>query len=139
LSLARTRVTVAVSGAVVAAVAALGLWQFGGPAEGRREQRDGLRLQHLHAIAEAILCHAHEGADPARPTGLAALTEACLAPGQAAALVDPAGGAGYPIDYPEPDVARVCADFERPAGVARSASRRFDPESGCLTVGLANP
>jgi hypothetical protein len=139
LSLARTRLAVAASGVVVAAVTALGLWQFGGPEEGRREQRDALRLQHLHTVAEAILCHAREGAAPARPAEVSALTEACLAPGQAAALIDPASGAVYAIDYPEPDVARVCAAFERPANLAPRVSGRLDPATGCMSLGLANP
>ncbi len=136
---AAARRVVALSGAVVAAVAVAGLVAVGGPAASRSAERDARRHADLQVIAEALACHAGAGATPAAPAALAEVSPACLAPGRAAGLVDPATGAAYPLDHPEPGAVRVCAAFERPAEAPPWTPPNFDAPSGCLTAPLPRP
>ena len=135
-SLARARRHVALSGAVVGLVAALALWQVGGPAASRQQARDARRLDDLQAIAGALDCHARGGHAPGRPAALAEISPACLAPDRAAGLADPATGQPYPLAYPEPGVARICAGFEAPAPERARTPPNFDAAAGCITLGL---
>lgn len=132
MSLARTRRVVAASGVLIAIVAGVALWQVGGPGEARREARDERRHADLQAVAEAIACHVAQGAEPARPEGLAEIDPACLSPDRAAQLVDPGDGAAYSIGYPAAGSVRVCARFERAHALPRFAPAAFDPATGCL-------
>lgn len=138
MSLARARRIVALSGMAVAAVAALALWQVGGPETSRRQTRDLRRIDDLQAISGALECHLRAGTHPTRPTTLAAISPACLAPGRAAALVDPGSGAPYPIAYPEPGLATVCAAFEGPAVPRSWTPGNFDLAAGCISLGVAD-
>jgi hypothetical protein len=138
MTLARTRAVVAVFGAVVLAAVVAGLLAVGGPGAGRRDRRDAARLDAIHRIADALACHAEAGAEPRRPAALAELTPSCLAPDEAAGLTDPRSRRAFPIAYPEPDRATVCADFEGPPPDRRYAGRApFDAASGCVSVALA--
>jgi hypothetical protein len=138
MTLARTRLMVAAVGAVVLAAVVAGLLAVGGPTAGRRDRRDAARLDAIHRIADALACHADAAAEPPRPMSLAELTPSCLAPDEAAGLTDPTSGRPYPISYPEPDRATVCADFEGPPPDGRYAGRApFDAASGCVSVALA--
>ncbi len=138
MTLARTRLLVAVFGGAVLAAVVAGLLAVGGPNAGRRDRRDSARLDAIHRIADALACHADAAAEPARPATLAELTPSCLAPDAAAGLTDPRSGRAYPIDYPEPDRATVCADFEGPPPDHRFGGRApFDAASGCVSVALA--
>ncbi|MBP7003595.1 hypothetical protein [Amaricoccus sp.] len=138
MSLARARRLVALSGGVVAVTAALALWQVGGPETSRQQSRDARRVADLEAIAAALDCHFRGGAEPARPADLARLSPACLAPARAAELVDPGSRAPYPISYPEPGLARVCAAFERPAVTRPWTTPSFDAASGCISLALSD-
>lgn len=131
---AAARRVVAASGVLVAAAAAAGLLVFGGPGASRSVDRDGRRLADLQTIAEALVCHAEAGAPPAAPASLAEVSPACLSPGRAAGLVDPATGAPYALDRATPGVARVCAAFERPGAAPRWAPPSFDAPTGCLAA-----
>lgn len=134
----RARAVVAVSGVVVAAAAAAALWVFGGPEAQRRADRDAMRLDALSRLAAALNCHAEAGAAPSAPARAGEITAACLAPSEAARLVDPLTGAPYALDYPEPGVVRLCAGFEG-AEPLPWAPPGFDSATGCLTERLAAP
>jgi hypothetical protein len=137
MTLARTRLLVAVFGAVVLAAVVAGLVAVGGPDAGRRDRRDAARLDALHRIADALACHAEAAAEPARPVALADLTPSCLAPDAVDGLADPRSGEAYRIGYPEPDRATVCAAFEGPAPDRRFGGLgTFDAASGCVSVTL---
>jgi hypothetical protein len=136
MSLAWTRRMVAASGALLTIVAAAALWQFGGPGEARREERDNRRQLDLQAIAEAIACHVAQGAEGEVPARLAEISPACLSPDRAAQLVDPLDGSAYRIDYPAQGTVRICATFEGPPTGPRFVPRSLDHGSGCLTVPL---
>jgi hypothetical protein len=129
--------TVSTVGLVVLAAVALGLSVVGGPEAGRRDRRDASRLAVIRQIADALSCHAQAKAEPAAPAKLAEISPTCLA-GDLSGLADPSTGAAYRIERPEPDLARVCADFER----AEAANARdggwptFDPTTGCVSVSL---
>jgi len=138
MTLARTRLLVAAFGAVVLAAVVAGLVAVGGPDAGRRDRRDAARLDALRQIADALVCHADAGAEPARPAALADLTPSCLAPDAVPGLTDPRSAQAYRIEYPEPDRATVCADFEGPPPDRRFGGRApFDAASGCVSVTLA--
>jgi len=109
---------------------ALALWTGGGPAAGQREARDATRIRDLQALADLVICLADE--DGALPEMLR-LEPACA---PAPRLADPHTGADYGYDRLSADSFRLCAGFERPDTVATWSrpARRFDPESGCLTV-----
>ena len=137
MTLARTRLVVAVFGIAVLVAIVAGLAVVGGPGTGRRDRRDAARTESLRQIADALVCHADAGADPAQPATLAEISPACLAPDTARRLVDPATGAAFPVTYPAPDHATVCADFEAPVPDTRAAGwLPFDAETGCVSVSL---
>ena len=96
MTLARTRLLVAVFGGAVLAAVVAGLLAVGGPNAGRRDRRDSARLDAIHRIADALACHADAAAEPARPATLADLTPSCLAPDAVAGLTDPRSGRAYP-------------------------------------------
>ncbi len=133
---ARARAAVTLSGVVVAAVAGVALWVFGGPGDARRAERDGRRLDHLSEIVTAVGCHVRAGAAPARPATLAEVTAACLAPTRAAGLVDPLTAGPYRLDYPDARSVRACADLEQ-AEPRPWMGPAFDAATGCLAAPLA--
>jgi hypothetical protein len=138
MTLARTRLVVALFGVAVLVAILAGLAVVGGPGSGRRDRRDAVRTDALRQIADALVCHAEAGAAPARPAALGELTPACLAPDAVAGMVDPQSGRAYRIAYPEPGRATVCADFERPPADRRFGGQgAFDAASGCISVTLA--
>jgi hypothetical protein len=128
---------VAGAGLVAAAAVALGLAAVGGPGEARREQRDRIRLEHMREIAGAFDCHARSA--PSVPEGIEGLSPACLPAARAGELRDPASGAPYRVEHPEPDVVRVCAAFETDARRLERypAAPPFDPDAGCISAALA--
>jgi hypothetical protein len=109
MSVARARRLVVLSGVVVAMVAALALWEVGGPEASRQQTRDARRLDDVQAIANALECHLQARAEPARPGALGEISPACLAPARAAELADPLTGEPYGLSYPEAGLARICA------------------------------
>ena len=137
MTLARTRLVVALFGVAVLIAILGGLAVVGGPGTGRRDRRDAARTDSLRQIADALVCHAEAGADPAQPLTLGEISPGCLAPDAARRLVDPGTGAGFPIAYPAADHATICADFEGAAPESRVAGwLPFDAETGCVSVSL---
>lgn len=135
MSLARTRLVVAIFGLAVLAAIAAGLAVVGGPGYGRIDRRDAARLDAVRQIADALVCHVREGADPAEPDFPASISPSCLSHENASRLVDPKSGAPYRIDYPGPGRATICADFER-GPRDETAWPVFDAKTGCATVSL---
>jgi len=135
VTLVRTRRVVILSGLVVLAAVVIGLAVVGGPDTGRRDRRDAARLDALRQIAGALACHAASGSEPAAPITLAEVSPACLDSTTARRLLDPQTGNPYRIDYPAPDRARVCADFEATMSEARIAGwPPFDASTGCVSI-----
>lgn len=138
MTLARTRLLVILSGLVVLVVVVAGLAVVGGPDTGRRDRRDAARLDALRQIAAALACHAEAGSGPPGPATLADISPACLASDAGRRLSDPQTGAPYRIEYPTPDRARVCADFEAAVPQSHIAGwPPFDASTGCVSVSLS--
>jgi hypothetical protein len=135
---ARAKAMVGGAGAVTAVLVALGLAVVGGPAQGRLEQRDDIRLGHLREIARALACHADTEAAP-EPAGLGAISPACLSPARAALLHDPATGEAYRIGRPGPGLVQACGVFEGAAAERYPGAPPFDPATGCVTATLRGP
>jgi hypothetical protein len=139
VTLASTRLLVILSGLVVLVALAAGLAVVGGPDAGRRDRRDVARLDALRQIADALACHANSGFDPPSPAILADVSPACLASDTGRHLSDPQTGAPYRIQYPTPDQARVCADFEATIPGSRIAGwPPYDAATGCVSVSLSD-
>ena len=137
MTLARTRLMVAVLGAVVLAAIVAGLLAVGGPDSGRRDRRDAARLGALRQIADALTCHAAAHAEPAEPRSLEAIAPDCLAADAAADLVDPRTRAAFRIGYPAPRRVEICADFEAAVPPSRAGGwPPFDATTGCVTASL---
>lgn len=139
MTLARTRLVVILFGLAVLLAVAAGLAVVGGPDTGRRDRRDDARLNALRQIADALACHADAKSDPPNPAILGDISPACLSGDISVRLSDPQTGAPYRIEYPTPDEARVCADFEAPLSAPRSAGwPPFDAATGCVSVTLSS-
>lgn len=139
MTLARTRLFVALVGLVCLIVAGLGIALIGGPGASRELRRDQIRLDALREIAIALRCQARAGG--AAATSLGEIAPSCMASDRAAALVDPLTGASYRIDRPTTGEIRVCAAFESPArinlvGTGAGSDTPFDRETGCVSASL---
>jgi len=114
---------------IVAVAVAVGIWQIGGPGQGKREKRDRVRYDHLIELQSQVRCLAAEQGGKL-PDSLED-TENC----QTTAAYDPYTGAAY-VYRPTSQLSyQLCADFETPETRA-FYSRAFDPTSGCLVLDI---
>lgn len=121
---------------VVVAVGAIvtGLVVTGGPAQGRKERRDELRLADLQALARLVQCLAGESG--ALPTDLAA-TAQCAGDLRRA---DPHSGTPYRFEALSSDSFRFCATFETDLPLRTHWSQvNIDAAAGCITSHLPRP
>ncbi len=120
----------AVVGLVVLAALAigLGLWVTGGAEQARRDTRDAQRMADLRALATHMRCLDKHG--------LAIPSQSPLCP-EDPTREDPLTGAPYEITQPSAWTLRLCASFENDPP-RHHAAVGFDPETGCLTISLAN-
>lgn len=131
---ARPNWTVWVLIGVVALAVVLGLVVTGGPAQGRREKRDELRLADLQVLMNRVQCRATEtGALPADLSP----TPPCAGDLR---LDDPYTGTPYRYEILSPDSFRVCAAFETDLPLQTYWDRvNIDMAAGCLTGHLPRP
>ena len=108
-------------GVVVGAVATIG-----GPEQARAERRDAQRMTDLNALGRHLNCLLDQGLALDDPS------DVCPQPPR---VTDPKTDMPYQITRTAPDIARVCAEFERPARTDAFAYRAdFDRDTGCLIV-----
>ena len=111
---------------VVAAVVTIG-----GPEQARAERRDAQRMSDLNALGRHLTCLLDQGLAPDD------ISDICPQP---ARLTDPKTDMPYQIIQISAATARVCAEFERPAGTDAFAYRAdFDRDTGCLIVRRTPP
>lgn len=114
---------------VLAALAiGLGLWVTGGAEQARRDTRDAQRMADLRALAMHMRCLDQHG--------LTIPAQSPFCP-QNPTRHDPLTGAPYEVTRPSPWILRLCAQFENDPPHQHAAAG-FDPETGCLTISLAN-
>lgn len=124
---------------VVVLSLAAGFWSIGGPGQARRDRVDGLRLQDLTDIAQALQCNRQDGGSGPLPESLTldSLTGHC--PGWSnltgEVLVDPLTAVPYAYHRLGETRFEICAGFY---DAARAAARRplsfpFDAATGCLS------
>ena len=113
---------VLVIGALVA-----GLWTIGGPMQGRLEQRDKTRYDHLQQMSSAIQCVA------VRDGGVLPDT---FDPGECFGGqrndTDPFTDKPYIYEKTSANAYKLCAEFEDPETLSQSYNR-LDPATGCIT------
>lgn len=113
-------------GVVVAAVATIG-----GPEQARAERRDAQRMTDLNALGRHLNCLLDQG------LALDDSSDVCPPPPR---VVDPKTEIPYQITQISADIARACAEFERPARTDAFAYRAdFDRDAGCLIVRRTPP
>jgi len=105
----------------------LGLWITGGAEQARRDARDDQRISDLRTLALHLRCLDKQG------LAITAHSPRCQPP---APRNDPLTGEAYEVTRPAPSTLRLCARFENDPP-RQSAVSGFNPETGCLTISLA--
>lgn len=117
------------AGLALAAIVAA-MFSGGSPATGRAEARDNVRRGDISRLSDLALCIARE--EGALPDILGPHDICDSDP----PLTDPFTGTAYDYEVLSEDSFRLCATFERPEHMRRGfgPARRFDAQTGCLTV-----
>lgn len=123
---------------VIAAVVLLsigaGIWAVGGPATGKQEKRDKLRMSDISKLNGHVRCIA-KISDETLPEVLPSESETIPECAPAPRLTDPFTNERYVYERISDKAFRLCAAFENPELTAFGSS--FDPESGCMTYQYA--
>jgi hypothetical protein len=131
LPLARNDLALHALAAIAAGLVVAGFLTVGGPAQGRLEQRDASRLDHLRLLADCL----GNFDDAALEKVPATLSEPLPCSGvSAAALTDPLTGEPYAFTGLTVESFQVCARFEGEPGIYFPDRAAFNPQTGCLTI-----
>jgi hypothetical protein len=119
-----------VIGVVVLATIAAGIWAVGGPATGKQEKRDKVRLSDISKLNGHVYCLAN-AADKSLPQALPAEGDAVEECGAMPRITDPFTDQPYSYTRISDGAFRLCAGFEHPELIAYSDN--LDDETGCIT------
>ena len=120
--------------ALVLVAVVLALLQVGGPGTARMEKRDAVRLEDLRKMSRYVACLA-ETAGGALPEQVRR-SDACTTRLGEVRLTDPFTDLPYGYERLEGELYLLCAAFERPASLERTAHwhERFEASTSCLTL-----
>lgn len=119
-----------VIGAVVLLTIAAGIWAVGGPATGKQEKRDKVRMSDISKLNGHVRCIA-KISDKTLPETLPSAAETIRECSPSPRLTDPFIDERYVYERISDKAFRLCAAFENPELIAFGQS--FDPEAGCMT------
>ena len=119
-----------VIGVVVLATIAAGIWAVGGPATGKQEKRDKVRMQDVVKLEGHVRCLA-ETSGKVLPDALDDAVECDPTP----RLIDPFTNQPYVYERVSDTAFRVCTSFEHPELI--SYRDNLNEETGCFTYQYA--
>lgn len=121
------KVAMAALAALVGGLIVGGIVAVGGPAKGRIETRDRVRLSDLDEISRFVRCAANAGATTL-PDSLEPV-ETCQ---RDMRLSDPYTDAAYVYEKVSPNAYRLCAGFEDPKWIAQHVRDNLESATGCI-------